>query len=414
MPAQTAPFGSRALSLDVPTIVEPAFKPVALPAPAGATAQPQAQQTQQAQPPRPQPAAAAAAPAPAPMSSRFARTEILGSAAPAAPVMPSSAAGPHPALPPSRLEAPPMQGRIAIETNLPAHAAVEGKPPAAVKPIAHPQPPRSIANAETIITPQLPAHLGVQPVPQQLGMPPGITVAPSSPPAALKTADDDGGAFGPERHADPAEVIALHHSEASASGQREGRDVLAGWGWSTGTIEALDDDYTEDALRRGRRNLMLAIGGALGVVIIIAIVAFAFSGSKKPDPRNEHGAVTGPSPTAPIAAVTAPSHEATPPQTQPAQTQPVPTQPGPTAPANTRAWRSWPGTTAQGSSCRSPRRPSTPSRGAGLSAERLRQVGPQVLDVLDADRQPHQSGRDGVRLGVPPAPALERRLHAAE
>ncbi|HEY0988221.1 MAG TPA: tetratricopeptide repeat protein, partial [Kofleriaceae bacterium] len=308
MPAQTAPFGSRALSLDPPTIVEPAFKPIALPA--------------------------APAPAPAPGGSRFARTEILGSAvaapAPPAPAPstlstpPSSAAGPHPALPLSRLEAPPMQAQIAVESKLPPpHGAVESKLPPPFKPAAHPQPPRSIANAETIVTPQLPAHLGVQPVAPQLGMPPGITVPPSSPPAQLQATEGSGG-FDTEPNADPTDVVALPHSDPGASGAREGRDVLAGWGWSTGSVQALDDDYADDALRRGRRNLMIAIAGALGVVLIITVVAFAFSGSKKPDGKGEHGALT---PTAPVA-VTA-SQEAAPSPSQPPPSPPLTAEPAP-------------------------------------------------------------------------------------
>jgi hypothetical protein len=166
-------------------------------------------------------------------------------------------------------------------------------------------------------------------------MPPGITVAPSTPPARLQTADD--GAFAAAHDTDPVDVVALHPPRANESGVREGRDVLAGWGWSTGTIEAIDDDYADDAMRRGRRNLMIAIGGALGVVIIIAAVAFAFSGSKKSDTKGEHGAVTAASPTAPIAAVT--SQEATAPS-QPAPSQTLPAEPPkaePTTPTTANA-----------------------------------------------------------------------------
>ena len=42
------------------------------------------------------------------------------------------------------------------------------------------------------------------------------------------------------------------------------------------------------------------------------------------------------------------------------------------------------------------------------------QVVPEVLDVLDADRQPHQAVGDGGGLGLPAAAPLERRLDAAE
>jgi hypothetical protein len=185
-----------------------------------------------------------------------------------------------------------------------AQIAVETKLPGSTRP-AHPQPPKSIANAETLATPQLPTHLAAPPATPSTSppaMPAPIAKPPGSRPA-VQNAADDADAFGAEHHADPAEVVALHQADANAaSGVREGRDVLAGWGWSTGSVQALDDDEAEDALRRSRRNLVIAIGGALGVVIIIVIAAFAFSGSKKPDERDRHGAIAQPSPTAAISA----------------------------------------------------------------------------------------------------------------
>jgi hypothetical protein len=227
-----------------------------------------------------------------------------------------------------------------------APVAVEAKLPGPFKPTAHPQPPRSIATAETLATPQLPVHLGAQqpgqpgapqpgllgaqPAVTQLGMPPGIPVAPGSSPAAAHTGDEDTGAFGAEHHADPAQVVALHQAEQGTSGVRDGRDVLAGWGWSTGSVEALDDDYADEAARRSRKHLMIAIGGALGVVIIIAIAAFAFSGSKKADDKGERGSA-GPSPTAAIAA--APDPTPAPPPAQPA----APSPEKPADPTNTAA-----------------------------------------------------------------------------
>ena len=42
------------------------------------------------------------------------------------------------------------------------------------------------------------------------------------------------------------------------------------------------------------------------------------------------------------------------------------------------------------------------------------EVGPEVLDVLDADRQPHQASGTSARLGRPAAAPLEGRLDAAE
>lgn len=208
-----------------------------------------------------------------------------------------------------------------------AQVAVEAKLPGPFRP-GHPQPPKSIANAETLATPQLPTHLAAPPAMPSTSPPamPAPIAKPPSPRPAVPSADTEGDAFGAEHHADPAEVIALHQTDANAaSGVREGRDVLAGWGWSTGSVQALDDDEAEDALRKGRRNLMIAIGGALGVVIILVIAAFAFSGSKKPDERDSHGAIARPSPTAAISA-TAPE--------TPAPPAPGPTDPTATATAN--------------------------------------------------------------------------------
>src|SRR5439155_2961061 len=152
--------------------------------------------------------------------------------------VPTSAAGPHPAIPLGPMEAPPMQAQVAVEARLLA----------APGPAAHPQPPRSIANAETLATPPLPAHLAVQPLASPAGpqlAPPRTPVPVGSPPRT-----DENGAFGPEHHADPAEVIALHQGDANAaSGVREGRDVLAGWGRGPGTLQALDDDEAGAAVR---------------------------------------------------------------------------------------------------------------------------------------------------------------------
>ena len=147
------------------------------------------------------------------------------------PAMPTSAAGPHPALP-ARMEAPPMLAQVAIEAKLPGPGQT-----------VHPPPPRTIATAETLATPQLPAHLAA---PANLA-PPVHLAAPASPPASARESSrdtlEDVSAFGAEHRADPAEVVALHQVEANAaSGVREGRDVLAGWGWSTGSVQALDDD----------------------------------------------------------------------------------------------------------------------------------------------------------------------------
>jgi hypothetical protein len=160
-----------------------------------------------------------------------------------------------------------------------------GPPLAYARPIA---PPPSIANAETVGTPKLAAHKAPSP---QLSRPPGITVTPASPAATLRSADD---AFEDERHGDPAEIVALRRADTTGS-----RDVLAGWGWSTGTLAVVDDsEPLNDAARSGRKRLLIAIGGALAGLLIIAGLAFAFSGSPPADQATALPATPTPAATA--------------------------------------------------------------------------------------------------------------------
>jgi len=178
----------------------------------------------------------------------------------------------------------------------------------------------SIANAETLATPALPAHLAPPERPvvaAPLAMPPGMTVSPSSPPAPIATADHE---FEDERHAGPAEVVALHTAQARAS-STGGRDVLAGWGWSTGSVEAIDDDVDiHDTSRANRRRLLLAVGGALAAVLVIVIVAFAASGSKGSEPS----AAVEPAKPNPAKAEPAPVPAKVEPTPEPAKVEPTP------------------------------------------------------------------------------------------
>ena len=151
------------------------------------------------------------------------------------------------------------------------------------------QPPgkESVATAATAATP----HLGAPPravMSTQIGTPPGVTSARAA--VRVPTPDTE---FEDERHGDPSEVIALQHPE-------KGRDVLAGWGWSTGTTEALtDDEDVHDTARAGRKRLVLAVGGALAIAAAVAIVAFAFAGS--PKPRTDGAVAQRPPATSPTA-----------------------------------------------------------------------------------------------------------------
>ncbi|MEO7733467.1 MAG: hypothetical protein ABIY55_21065 [Kofleriaceae bacterium] len=248
------------------------------------------------------PAAGAAHP---PAKSSLASTAFLGSNAIATP------GGTHVGVPPALVTPAPPIRPTPSDGELPSFAPPEmpaphGAPPpsdpkrglpAPFRP-SHPQPPikDSIATAATAETP----HLGAEALPAfavstQLGLAPGMMVAPAAPSKALPTADNE---FEDERHADPAEVVALPHPE-------KGRDVLAGWGWSTGavaTIPETDDEDIHDTTRAGRKRLVVTIGAAIAVVAVIAVVAFAFRGSK---PASD-GSVAQASPTA-VSATSAPT-----------------------------------------------------------------------------------------------------------
>jgi hypothetical protein len=278
------------------------------------------------------------------------QTAILGSPSPLAEPLATSQLGSQP-LPliiepplkplPRAMTSPARAARTEILGSLstlaghpaPSTAPVASAAPAPVPstaPAAPSQPPSkpSIANAETIATPQLPAHLAVASAPPQLGMPPGMTVTPATLAAPLQTADDEFQEFEDEHHADPAEVVALHDADQKATG---GRDVLAGWGWSTGSVEAIDnDDDVHETARASRKRLGLAIGGALGAVLIVVMVAFAFSGSKQPGEQDAQASAAKPSAAAPVTPPAGLPPE--PSTTAPGATNPTP-EPPPPAPA---------------------------------------------------------------------------------
>jgi len=292
-----------------------------------------------------------AAPGPAPS---------IAPAAPAAPafappIMPVASAVPAPFAPtasaatdfgppamPAPIRTSPPTPAPPIRTSPPTPAPTQTAAPdprhplpAPFKPAVHPQPPNktSIANAETITTPQLPAHLAVPTGSPQLSMPPGMTVPPVSPGAPLQSSDQEFQEFDEdEHHADPSEVIALHHAEKAKTGSR---DVLAGWGWSTDSVQAIDDEDVHalhDTVRAGRKRLLLAIGGAVGVVLIVAIVAFTFSGSKKPSDQDQRSSAAKSVAAVPISQATAPSAEPGVAPTAPSNPAPEPPKPEPAAP----------------------------------------------------------------------------------
>jgi hypothetical protein len=298
---------------------------------------------------------------------KVARTEILGSlSSPQQPLAPSAFLAP-PAGPPTRAlsstipgtDAPPSgrpgtgapsspsggSGREAPAFVMPqAHPVVLDAPVEATrqgppfKPVSHPHPPikSPIASAETLPTPHLPAQLPVQP-PPQLDMPPGITVAPALPPARLRSTDLESGTGAPDHGPDPAAVVALPRSERPSTS----RDVLAGWGWTTGSLQAIDDDedHAAWAARAGRKRLLIAIGGAVGAVLVIALAAIAFGGRSDRDgePATPRAAITPSAPTSatppspppePSAMPAEPSAAAAEPSAAPATEPQAPPAPG--------------------------------------------------------------------------------------
>src|SRR4029453_3687289 len=161
-----APFGSQAVSA---SIIEPAFKPVALPGSAPAKFS-KTEMLGSATPAMPS-AGPPAMPSLGPPAMPSAGPPGMPSSGPPAmpssgpPAMPTSVVGPHPALP-ARMEAPPMLAQVAIEARLPGPGAN-----------VHPQPPRTIANAETLATPQLPAHFAMPAMPAM----PATPATPATP-----------------------------------------------------------------------------------------------------------------------------------------------------------------------------------------------------------------------------------------
>jgi hypothetical protein len=168
-----------------------------------------------------------------------------------------------------------------------------------------------------------------------LARPPGITITPASPPAVLQTADD---AFNDQHHADPSEVVAKHFAERASS-----RDMLGGWGWTTGASAIVDDhDHHDEIARASRRRLLIAIGGVFSVVLAIVAAAIAF-GNPKTDGKPPATAAVTPAPSAtppvatapvaqpaePPAPVAAPPAAAEPPKAEPPKAEPVVVAPAP-------------------------------------------------------------------------------------
>jgi len=255
-------------------------------------------------------------------SSSLVTTALLGSNAVASPA--AVDASPFPPL--SRSSAPlPVPFWAGHAVDAPSFGPPEMPQPAPVSTMsgtgapvaAHPQSSikASASAMETAATVPVPV----------LSMPPGITVAPSLPPAVLQTAD---GELDDARHPDPIEPVDLAAMRRGDHRGSASRDVLAGWGWTTGASQIVDDsDHFVDHARASRKRLLIAIGGALGVLLVILAAAFAFSGST-PTANVDPAATAMPSATAPSPAV--PPSPPSAPAVTPAA---APADPAPAAPA---------------------------------------------------------------------------------
>ncbi|MFN0251292.1 MAG: hypothetical protein ACKV2T_30735 [Kofleriaceae bacterium] len=115
-----------------------------------------------------------------------------------------------------------------------------------------------------------------------------------------------------------------------------GGDLLDKWASSTGSHAAIDDGIDEVELdnKKQKKRLIMAIGGALGALLLVTVVAFAFGGGdeKEKKPASDTAALAnGPSRTAPEpdpaakATDTIPSAPTEPTPTEP--TEPTPTEP---------------------------------------------------------------------------------------
>ncbi len=240
-----------------------------------------------------------------------ASTQILGSLSgipivPAPPVLPSSGSGPIVA--PSAASAPVVQP-----------ADVAAKP--------------SITTAETIETPSISTGTTNDAVPRTptSESPSGVVGLPPVPPGASVGATSAPAPAAASRAStpavDPTAAVSLPKPRAQTRPGTDGgggRDVLAGWGWSTDSHTAIDDGYEEDSERASRKRLIKAIGGALlalVALIIVASIAFGGDDDAKP-PEQPAGATDGPSRTA-----AAPDPSAAPTPSPTAPTEPTPATP---------------------------------------------------------------------------------------
>ena len=231
----------------------------------------------------------------------------------------AQASEPAPAKTPSL---PPIEQVAAYAPPVaPAPAPVAASPVPAAPPAAPPTPK----------PPVLPDDPGKSPT----GGNPRATLMAAAPPPPTSPKDTipDGqiaASMQQEALPHPAAVVALPRPRAGTdNGRDSGRsDVLAGWGWGTDSVEAIDDDEDFHPPHGNRKVLMYVIGGGLAAAAIVTIIAVGFGGSskqaKKPAPQaalTEGSSNLGSADLAMQGSGSAPAPE--PPKTEPVATTPA-------------------------------------------------------------------------------------------
>lgn len=148
------------------------------------------------------------------------------------------------------------------------------------------KPGATKAGAASTPLPRLDALLAkVSPASSTGNTPPG-TPALSPPPASVSSGGLSVPTLPPPSvsGAGPASGPADASTRPPSSTDTGTRDVLGGWGWSTGAAGALSAEELADPRRLAalRRKTAWMVGGGVGVIALVAIVALATGGSQVP------------------------------------------------------------------------------------------------------------------------------------
>ncbi len=154
---------------------------------------------------------------------------------------------------------------------------------------------------------------------------------------------------------DPSAAVSLPRARSASQGgadRASAPDMLADWGWKSDSHAAIVDDgseYEDDAPKAARKRLLYAIGGALGVILLIVVIGIAASGggddkdkekeveppiadtSRTADPRPSESQANAKMADPPAPPVQLPAYEAT--TTEPTKVEPPPVEPTKVEPA---------------------------------------------------------------------------------